>query len=203
VNAPTQSIDDVQAACYMRLHARLVAPDALFDPTWNCGGVLSSDRMRWSYRLLQQEARREPDKPLFTRLIDRLALLQPRELQKVLCATALLRHQEKLRRCIDGSVVRKLQAMVGTEALEAVLRSRLVSKTKPGPSDLSINGLLAESYGTLVTIFAGQSDPVLHFIRIALPVDLAETALAWDRLEFEEFLLEAHACYPELKWLSG
>ncbi|MBC7500360.1 MAG: hypothetical protein H7315_07670 [Herminiimonas sp.] len=203
MNTSTANTQDSLADYYALLHERITLPEALFDVSWGCDAIPVGDRLRWSHRLLQHASSADQQGPSFSRVVDRLVLLKPLELQKVLCATALLRHQEELRRCIDGTVVRKLQTVVGTSVLDRVMRSRLICRVKPETSDLSVSSLTAEAFGALNAICVGSRKPLLDFMRVALPVHLEQVCSSWNEAEFEEFLLETHVCFPEIKWLSG
>lgn len=194
---------DIIVDCSCQLHLKLTQSDDLFDPSWECSPVRLQDRLRWADRLFHASSRKPAQRPLFEQVIERLILLKPIELQRLLCAISLLARRDDLRRCIDGTVVRVLQAVVGTNALAAILRSRRLPQTVPAGGDLSVPTLVAQGFSRLAGVYSGEWTMVLQCLRLALPVDLLTVSCADDETTVDNLLREAHAWYPELTWLYG
>jgi hypothetical protein len=194
---------DLIVACCCRLHLKLTQSEELFDASWDCAPAGLQARLRWAHRLFHASGRQPRRRALFEHVIERLILLKPAELQRLLCAMSLLAQREDLRRCIDGNMVRALQAVVGTHALAAVLRSPKAAQPRMGSSDLSVRTLVAQGFSRLVRVYPGEWAMVLQCLRLALPANLPTVPTTEDEVQVMNLLREAHAWYPELTWLYG
>ena len=194
---------DLIADCYFRWHLKLMQNEALFDPSWDCESTRLQDRLRWADRLFNASGRRLPQDPLFARVIERLILLKPIDVQRLSCAMSLLARRDDLRRCIDGPTVRTLQAMVGTAALAAILRSQRIPQSGPAAADLSVRTLVAQGFSRLTHVYDGHWSMALQYLRLAFPADMPTVPCIEDASQFERMLREAHAWYPETTWLYG
>ena len=215
--------------CYWRWHRKLMHAEALFDPSWECEPIRLQDRLRWADRLCAASGKpvplsassplpssqllhlQEGQKPetrqtvrlLFAHPFERLILLKPLALQRLLCALSLLARRDDLRRCIDGPAVRALQAMVGTPALAAILRSQRVPQAAQADANLSVSLLVAQGFSRLTHAYDGEWTVVLQCLRLALPSDLPNVACFDDAAQVNRLLREAHVWYPETTWLFG
>ena len=110
--SPAMVSPEAQAELYCRLHEKSARPECLFDPSWGTEPVAAAARQAWSAKVLHFSPGVKVRDPFFSHFIERLTLLAPRELQKLLCAAVLLSNSAGFRRCIDGAVIRQLDAVV-------------------------------------------------------------------------------------------
>jgi hypothetical protein len=193
------------ASFYCRLHRKIVSPGHLFDPSWDCDGANEGDRILWAGRLLHAETATDQSPPLFSTLIERLILLTPSELQRLLCATVVLSRREEFRHCIDGNKLRILRDTIGSKGLDAILQSR-TAVDSPGiesETDWNIVSLCGEAYSHICSFHEGQSTVVLDILKIGLPKTISVKPSSCDEKTFESLVRESHKWYPEFRWLFG
>ena len=193
------------AQLYCRLHEKSVQPGGMFDVSWEIEPVSAGAKCEWAAAALRISATRNSRGPFFSHFIERLVLLAPDQLQSLLCAAVLLSKAETFRRCIDGSKIRSLDAMVGSPVIAAVRNLRLNAISLPGAPtpDWNVAALLGEAYADIDRIYRGQRQLVLDYLRIALPRELPHLRSDCDEATFERQVRQAHEWYPELKWLFG
>lgn len=196
---------DQLAQLYCRLHEKAAQPDCLFDPSWGIEPVSASARHAWSTQALRFSPGKNVRDPFFSHFIERLILLAPRELQKLLCAAVLLSKSDSFRRCIDGQKIRQLDAVIGSTGLAAVrsLRASHTARPTAMATDWSVGALLGEAYAHIDLVYRGQRQLVLDYLRIALPRELPPSRSDCDEAKFEQLVRQAHEWYPEFKWLFG
>lgn len=204
---PTPQVAPEQLAqLYCRLHEKSVQPERLFDPSWDVEPVTAVARQAWSTEVLRFSPGKNVRDPFFSHFIERLILLAPRELQKLLCAAVLLSKGDSFRRCIDGAKIRHLDALIGSTGLAAVRSLRANQTVRPtaaGATDWTVDALLGEAYAHIDLVYRGQRQLVLDYLRIALPRELPPARSSCDEAAFEQLVRQAHEWYPEFKWLFG
>lgn len=193
------------AQLYCRLHEKAIQPGCLFDPTWEIEPAAVIARQVWSAEVLHFSSGKTVRVPFFSHFIERLILLAPRDLQKLLCAAMLLSKGDRFRRCIDGGKIRSLDAVIGSSGLAAVrnLRTNLTTQPAVAAIDWSVGALLGEAYAHIDQVYRGQRKLVLDYLRIALPRDLPHVRSDCNEVAFERLVRQAHEWYPEFKWLFG
>lgn len=193
------------ADLYCRLYDKSARPECLFDPSWEIEPVAASARQAWSAKVLHFASGVNAREPFFSHFIERLILLAPRELQKLLCAAVLLSKSAGVRRCIDGAVVRRLDSVIGTAGLAAIRSMHANPAVQPTyvMTDWSVRALLGEAYAHIDLIYRGQRQLVLEYLRVALPRELPHVRSDCGEADFERLVRQAHELYPEFKWLFG
>lgn len=193
------------ASFYCRLHRKIVTSRHLFDSSWDCEEVNEGDRILWAGRLLSAQPASVQSTPLFSTLIERLILLTPAELQRLLCAAVVLSRRDEFRHCIDGNKLRGLRDAIGSRGLDAILQSRTVVES-PGidsETDWNITSLCSEGYSHICSFYDGRRAVILEMLKIALPKTISVKLSNCSEKTFESLVREAHKWYPEFRWLFG
>lgn len=202
---PAAAVPDTLAQFYCRLHEKSANPGGLFDPSWEVEPVTALVRHSWSAEVLRFSQGKNNRSPFFSHFIERLILLAPIELQKLLCAAVLLSKGGCFCRCIDGTKIRALDAVIGSTGLAAVrgMRTHQPAQASMKGPDWSVGALLGEAYAHIDLVYRGQRQLVLDYLRIALPRELPHMRSDCDAETFEKMVRQAHEWYPEFKWLFG
>jgi hypothetical protein len=203
VAAPAAPSALVIANHYCRLHQRLNAKGALFDPSWGCDANRSADRLAWVDGLHARIAPGTACERLFHDPLERLMLLAPPILQKLFCAVVLQSRREQFRRCIDGPKVRALHELIGSDAMFAIRSSRIIYPEIHASVDWGIPALLAEAFGHFQRAGCPAQALVASYVRIGLPLQLPAVPPGYDSATFRSLLRDTHHFFPELKWLFG
>ena len=203
--ADAELAPEALAELYCRLHEKSIQHGGMFDDSWEIEPASAGAKRDWASTALRFAPSRNSRGPFFSHFIERLVLLAPDELQRLLCAAVLLGKADTFRRCIDGGKIRRLDAVVGSTVIAAVQNLRLNTDSLPGAAtpDWNVAALLGEAYAHIDKIYRGQRQLVLDYLRIALPRELPHLRSDCDEATFERQVRQAHEWYPELKWLFG
>jgi hypothetical protein len=194
---------------YYRLEQKAAKPSTLLDPSWHCDGDRYVDRQAWYRSIILAPKDVSLSPPLFTHIVERLVLLIPQDLQKLLCGIVLLSRRDQFRRCIDGTKIRTLHSIIGAEGIRTILNGQNLRSTQlafEDEIDWTVPAVLSEGAAHLREIYTRPRQWVLDLIEIALPRNLARIESTVDGIDssaFENLVLDVHQWYPELKWLFG
>ena len=195
--------DAAYVSFYYRLQEKIACDDCLFDASWNCNPTSFGQRSQWCAQVLCCSQDVLWPRRFFSHIIERLILLKPVALHRLLCAISLLTHQQDLRWCIDGATVRALHAVVGSKAIAAILSGKDDFDGCFGGHQLDVATLTAQAFSAIASACDGQHALVPDMLRVALPMELPMVEVRCDEATVQRLLYQAHGWYPEDSWLFG
>ncbi|RFP09344.1 hypothetical protein D0T24_24470 [Duganella sp. BJB480] len=200
------------AALLRAYEQRLLQLDRQLDPSWLPRLFDADAALAWHLpasqpgRLgrLRAALRLAPLAPAaLARPANRLALLEPALLWRVLAARALYARRAALRRCIDRAVLEPLRALLGADALQLLQHG----EAGPGPAVLPVADAAGWAWSGHAMLLREQAwtDPTLRqLIALVLPAEApAGAPAAADGDDGADFVALLPALFPEAAWLFG
>ena len=191
------------AGYFERLHRKVQGPGQFFDSSWDCNDAQPCDRLQW---ISQQFGLTEPDNCVdftFTNLAERLILLSPIELKKVVCGLGALAMSCHLRHCIDGPFLRELRATIGSNAFDILLQRTDLQNTKPSTFEWTIDSLCINGLSQIIACAGPAQALPIKLLKLSLPRKFS-TNLAVPKAKSSELpMADLKILYPEFRWLFG
>ncbi|MFM0735966.1 type III secretion protein HrpB4 [Paraburkholderia xenovorans] len=140
----------------------------------------------------------------FTRPGNRLGVLEPALLRRVLAVRALYARRTAVRRCIDRNALAAMRAAVGAASLLALQRADTHdgATALPLPASLDAPALVREGLLLLRADGCVDDPGVWHLMTLHIPLDRQPTdgTLLTPGLDGPLFLERVTALVPELSW---
>lgn len=191
------------ANLYVRLHRKLASVSSTFHPSWAMGSSRATDFNAWTASVLSASKATSRRALLFDNPVERLALLEPADLARVLCGiTALLRNAE-LRLCIDGTTLKALRDTIGAKYFAAIRQSTATYGANFGPINWQVASLCAEGMANITLALGDDRLEALELIRFGLPQGLPIVPPSCDSRTFDSVFRDSRTLCPELRWLFG
>ena len=190
---------------FCRLHQKFTRPDELFDVSWTGQDLSPRDLIRWEVDRLGLSVTPARVGFTFEHVIERLVLLPPDDLQKLLCGAGALAIPTHFRHCINGTLLRELQTTIGATAYNHLMNRLDINGSFSAQPEWSVESLCRDGWSQLLSHSDRKYPLVICLLKAALPKHFGLcAATGFPKIQPASFPWDGlKALYPEFRWLFG